>query len=143
MGELKTLPNIADKLEAQLHEVGIDSIETLKQTGSREAWLRIASIDAQAQAAGVAILSTVGRRRGTYQPDGSARGSNVTRTVCLGAHERSLGRGGSGHGRGTAGSGHRRRWCEYDHPRRGVGFTMSSRRRLRRRGNRLCAHSFT
>ena len=48
MGELKTLPNIADKLEAQLHEVGIDSIETLKQTGSREAWLRIASIDPSA-----------------------------------------------------------------------------------------------
>ena len=48
MGELKTLPNIADKLEAQLHEVGIDSIEGLKQTGSREAWLRIASIDPSA-----------------------------------------------------------------------------------------------
>jgi len=48
MGELKTLPNIADKLEAQLHEVGIDSIDALKQTGSREAWLRIASIDPSA-----------------------------------------------------------------------------------------------
>lgn len=48
MGELKTLPNIADKLEAQLNEVGIDSINALKQTGSREAWLRIASIDPSA-----------------------------------------------------------------------------------------------
>jgi DNA transformation protein len=48
MGELKTLPNIADKLEGQLHEVGIDSIDALKQTGSREAWLRIASIDPSA-----------------------------------------------------------------------------------------------
>ena len=48
MGELKTLPNIAEKLEAQLNEVGIDSIDALKQTGSREAWLRIASIDPSA-----------------------------------------------------------------------------------------------
>ena len=48
MGELKSLPNIADKLEAQLHKVGIDSIEALKQTGSREAWLRIASMDPSA-----------------------------------------------------------------------------------------------
>ena len=48
MGELKTLPNIADKLEGQLHEVGIDSIDALKRTGSREAWLRIASIDPSA-----------------------------------------------------------------------------------------------
>ncbi len=48
MGELKTLPNIADKLEGQLHAVGIDSIDALKQTGSREAWLRIASIDPSA-----------------------------------------------------------------------------------------------
>ena len=48
MGELKTLPNIADKLEVQLQEVGIDSIEALKQTGSSEAWLRIASIDPSA-----------------------------------------------------------------------------------------------
>lgn len=48
MGELKTLPNIAEKLEGQLNEVGIDSIDTLKQTGSREAWLRIASIDPSA-----------------------------------------------------------------------------------------------
>ncbi len=48
MGELKTLPNIADKLEAQLIEVGIPTIAALKQTGSREAWLRIAAIDPSA-----------------------------------------------------------------------------------------------
>ena len=48
MGELQRLPNIADKLEAQLVEVGISSIDALKQTGSREAWLRIAAIDPSA-----------------------------------------------------------------------------------------------
>ena len=45
MGELQKLPNIAEKLEAQLNEVGVPTIEALKQTGSREAWLRIAAID--------------------------------------------------------------------------------------------------
>ncbi|MEA4870350.1 MAG: TfoX/Sxy family protein [Christensenella sp.] len=48
MGELQTLPNIAEKLEAQLHVVGIGSIDALKKTGSREAWLRIASMDPSA-----------------------------------------------------------------------------------------------
>jgi DNA transformation protein len=48
MGELRKLPNIAEKLEAQLTEVGIPTIDALKQTGSREAWLRIASIDPSA-----------------------------------------------------------------------------------------------
>jgi type IV fimbrial biogenesis protein FimT len=37
---------------------------------------------AQAQPAGVAILSTSGRLRVDYQPDGSASGTNVTLTVC-------------------------------------------------------------
>lgn len=37
---------------------------------------------AQSQPAGVAILSTVGRRKVTYQPDGSAGGSNITLTIC-------------------------------------------------------------
>jgi len=41
MGELTKLPNIAEKLEEQLTEVGITTIEQLKETGSREAWLRI------------------------------------------------------------------------------------------------------
>ena len=48
MGELKALPNIADKLEQQLIEVGIPTVDALKQTGSREAWLRIAAIDPSA-----------------------------------------------------------------------------------------------
>jgi len=48
MGELQKLPNIAEKLEAQLTEVGIPTIDALKQTGSREAWLRIAAIDPSA-----------------------------------------------------------------------------------------------
>ena len=48
MGELKSLPNIADKLEYQLIEVGIPTIDALKETGSREAWLRIAAIDPSA-----------------------------------------------------------------------------------------------
>ncbi len=48
MGELQSLPNIADKLEAQLIEVGVGGIDALKQTGSREAWLRIAAIDPSA-----------------------------------------------------------------------------------------------
>lgn len=45
MGELRKLPNIAEKLEAQLNEVGIPTVDVLKETGSREAWLRIAAID--------------------------------------------------------------------------------------------------
>ena len=48
MGELKKLPNIADKLEAQLIEVGIPSVDALKQAGSREAWMQIAAIDPSA-----------------------------------------------------------------------------------------------
>ena len=37
MGELRRLPNIADKLEKQLLDVGISTIEELNQVGSREA----------------------------------------------------------------------------------------------------------
>ncbi|MEN6637038.1 MAG: TfoX/Sxy family protein [Clostridiaceae bacterium] len=48
MGELRKLPNIAEKLEAQLTEVGIPTFDALKQTGSREAWLRIAARDPSA-----------------------------------------------------------------------------------------------
>ena len=36
----------------------------------------------QAQPAGLAILSTAGRLQVDYQPDGSARGSNLTLTLC-------------------------------------------------------------
>jgi DNA transformation protein len=48
MGELSKLPNIAAKLEGQLAQVGITTIDELKNTGSREAWLRILAIDPSA-----------------------------------------------------------------------------------------------
>jgi DNA transformation protein len=48
MGELQKRPNIAEKLDVQLSEVGILTFDELKQTGSREAWLRIAAIDPSA-----------------------------------------------------------------------------------------------
>jgi len=48
MGELTKLPNIADKLETQLNEVGITTFDELKQVGSREAWLRILARDPSA-----------------------------------------------------------------------------------------------
>ena len=45
MGELTTLPNIAAKLEEQLANAGITTIEQLREVGSREAWLRILAND--------------------------------------------------------------------------------------------------
>jgi len=48
MGELTTLPNIAGKLEKQLEEVGITTIDQLKKVGSYEAWLRILARDPSA-----------------------------------------------------------------------------------------------
>ena len=48
MGELMKLPNIAGKLEAQLAEVGITTVDELKKAGSREAWLRILANDPSA-----------------------------------------------------------------------------------------------
>ena len=48
MGELTTLPNIADKMEKQLADVGIITIGELKRVGSREAWLRILARDSSA-----------------------------------------------------------------------------------------------
>lgn len=48
MGELTSLPNIAAKMEAQLADVGITTIEQLKKIGSREAWLRILARDPSA-----------------------------------------------------------------------------------------------
>ncbi len=38
---LRALPNIGKGLEKQLIAIGIDSIYTLKELGSREAWTRI------------------------------------------------------------------------------------------------------
>lgn len=48
MGELSSLTNIGDKLEAQLVDVGITTVEQLKQIGSCEAWLRILGRDPSA-----------------------------------------------------------------------------------------------
>ena len=48
MSELTNLPNIASKLEKQLTEVGIMTVDELKQTGSREAWRRILANDPSA-----------------------------------------------------------------------------------------------
>lgn len=48
MGALQQLPNIAAVMEAQLHEVGIDTPEQLREAGSREAWLRILARDPSA-----------------------------------------------------------------------------------------------
>ena len=48
MSELTSLPNIAEKLDKQLAEVGITTVEELKSVGSREAWLRILARDPSA-----------------------------------------------------------------------------------------------
>jgi len=48
MGELTKLPNIAAKLEGQLMDVGVTTVDELKQLGSREAWLRILARDPSA-----------------------------------------------------------------------------------------------
>ena len=48
MGELSKLPNIAVKLEAQLADVGITTVDELKEVGSREAWVRILARDPSA-----------------------------------------------------------------------------------------------
>ncbi len=48
MGELSKLPNIGEKLELQLNDVGVTTIDQLKDIGSREVWLRILAIDSSA-----------------------------------------------------------------------------------------------
>lgn len=45
MAELSKLPNIGKIVEQQLLEVGILSFDELKKIGSKEAWLKIQSID--------------------------------------------------------------------------------------------------
>ena len=45
MGELEKRPNIGKVVEGQLNEVGITTLEQLKELGSRQAWLKIKSID--------------------------------------------------------------------------------------------------
>lgn len=48
MGELSKLLNIGKVLEKQLNEVGINSIEDLREIGSKKAWIKIKSIDESA-----------------------------------------------------------------------------------------------
>ena len=48
MGELTKLPNIGKKLESQLADIGITTVDQLKEVGSREAWLRILARDPSA-----------------------------------------------------------------------------------------------
>ncbi len=48
MGELSKLINIGNNLEAQLNEIGIETVNQLKKVGSKQAWLDIKSIDTSA-----------------------------------------------------------------------------------------------
>lgn len=48
MGDLCKLPNIGNKLEAQLIEIGIEKVEQLQKVGSKQAWLDIKAIDSSA-----------------------------------------------------------------------------------------------
>ena len=48
MGELSKLPNIGKKVEEQLVQVGVDSIDKLRETGAKSAWLKIQEIDESA-----------------------------------------------------------------------------------------------
>ncbi len=48
MGELAKLPNIGKTVEQQLHQVGIDTPEQLRQVGSKAAWSRILAHDPSA-----------------------------------------------------------------------------------------------
>lgn len=48
MGGLQKLPNIGKVLESQLNEIGIETIEDLKEIGSHEAWLAIRENDPSA-----------------------------------------------------------------------------------------------
>lgn len=45
---LQALPNIGSVVAGQLREVGIDSPDALRETGAKEAWLRILAIDTSA-----------------------------------------------------------------------------------------------
>ena len=48
MGELSKLPNIGKVVEEQLIQVGISTLDEIKNIGSKEAWLRIQKIDESA-----------------------------------------------------------------------------------------------
>lgn len=48
MGQLSKLPNIGKVVEEQLIQVGIRTLDDLKNIGSKDAWLRIQKIDESA-----------------------------------------------------------------------------------------------
>lgn len=48
MGELSKCKNIGVAVEKQLNEVGITTLEQLRDIGSKEAWLKIQEIDSSA-----------------------------------------------------------------------------------------------
>lgn len=48
MGNLSKLPNIGAVVEEQLNRVGITTYDQLKETGSKQAWLKIKAIDESA-----------------------------------------------------------------------------------------------
>ncbi|MGN0174429.1 MAG: TfoX/Sxy family protein [Acutalibacteraceae bacterium] len=48
MGELSKLPNIGEKLEEQLNQIGIFAKADLKSIGAKKAWLDIQKIDESA-----------------------------------------------------------------------------------------------
>lgn len=48
MGELSNLPNIGEKLEEQLNQIGIFTKADLKSIGTKQAWLNIQKIDESA-----------------------------------------------------------------------------------------------
>jgi len=48
MGNLAKFSNIGKVIEQQLYEVGITTYEQLKESGSKQAWLKIKSIDPSA-----------------------------------------------------------------------------------------------
>ena len=48
MGELSKQPNIGQVVEGQLFAIGITTLEQLKEIGSKQAWLKIRSIDSSA-----------------------------------------------------------------------------------------------
>lgn len=48
MGELSELPNIGKEVERQLNEVGIYTLEELKNLGAKQSWLKIQKIDESA-----------------------------------------------------------------------------------------------
>lgn len=48
MSELSKLTNIGKVLEQQLQQIGIETPEQLRQTGSKQAWLSIKAMDPSA-----------------------------------------------------------------------------------------------